>query len=199
MVGPAFTVKYVPIGEHKGTVGDYIDDCKAGDVIVLNNAGRTTCPVWGDILTYVATAKGITGTVIDGVCRDVDGSRELGYPMLSRWHNMVTGKDRVMVQSVNETVAISDIQVRPGDLIVGDESGVLVIPRNRADEVLAFAKEIDATERLIFNKVKNGVHGERLAKSTVTMNYKEAMSKAIKKNPQLFNEQLGILLHLSQN
>jgi 4-hydroxy-4-methyl-2-oxoglutarate aldolase len=156
MVGPAFTVKYIPIGEDKGTVGDYIDDCQSGDVVVLDNAGRTTGTVWGDILTYVATAKGIAGTVIDGVCRDVDGIRELGYPMFSRGHYMVTGKDRVMVKSVNETVAISDIQVRPGDLIMGDESGVLVIPRNRADEVLSVAKEIDAAEQLILNEVKNG-------------------------------------------
>lgn len=156
MVGPAFTVKYGPIGEHKGTVGDYIDDCQAGDIVVLDNAGRTNCTVWGDILTYVATSKGISGTVIDGVCRDVDGIRELGYPMFSRGYYMVTGKDRVMVQSVNETVAISDIQVRPGDLIMGDESGILVIPRNRADEVLAMSKQIDNAERLILNEVKNG-------------------------------------------
>lgn len=156
IVGPAFTVKYIPIGEHKGTVGDYIDDCQEGDVVVLDNAGRTTCTVWGDILTYLAAAKGIAGTVIDGVCRDVDGIRKLGYPMFSRGHYMVTGKDRVMVQSVNETVAISDIQVRPGDLIMGDESGVLLIPRNRAEEILAIAKEIDAAEHLILNEVKNG-------------------------------------------
>jgi 4-hydroxy-4-methyl-2-oxoglutarate aldolase len=156
MVGPAFTVKYGPIGEQKGTVGDYIDDCETGDVVVLDNGGRADCTVWGDILTHVATSKGIAGTIIDGVCRDIDGIRELSYPMFSRGHYMVTGKDRVMVQSVNETVAISNIQVRPGDLIMGDETGVLVIPRNRADEVLAIAKEIDAAESLILDEVKKG-------------------------------------------
>lgn len=156
MVGPAFTVKYVPNGEDKGTVGDYIDDAQAGDVIVLDNGGRTDCTVWGDILTYVATSKKIAGTVIDGVCRDVDGIREMDYPMFSRGHYMVTGKDRVMVQSVNQTVSISDVQVRPGDLIMADESGVLVIPRNRAEEVLAVAKEIDEAEQRILEDFKKG-------------------------------------------
>lgn len=156
IVGPAFTVKYVPTGELTGTVGDYIDDAQAGEVIVLDNNGRTDCTVWGDILTYVATNKGIAGTVIDGVCRDVDGIRELGYPMFTRGHFMVTGKDRVMVQSVNETVSVSNIQVRPGDLIMADESGVLVIPRNRAEEVLSVALEIDKAEQGILQELKNG-------------------------------------------
>src|SRR5690625_3776530 len=88
MVGPAFTVKYVPNGEDKGTVGNYIDDVKAGDVIVLDNEGRTDCTVWGDILTYLAVKKDIAGTVINGVCRDVDNIRELGYPMFSKGHYM---------------------------------------------------------------------------------------------------------------
>jgi 4-hydroxy-4-methyl-2-oxoglutarate aldolase len=157
MVGPAFTVKYVPVGEEKGSVGDYIDNAEEGHVIVLDNNGRTDCTVWGDILTYLANAKGIAGTVIDGVCRDVDGIRELGYPMFSRGHFMVTGKDRVMVQSVNETVSIASIQVRPGDLIMGDETGVLVIPRNRAEEVLAVAKEIDEAEQRIIEELKRGL------------------------------------------
>jgi 4-hydroxy-4-methyl-2-oxoglutarate aldolase len=157
MIGSAFTVKYVPIGEDKGTVGDYIDEAQPGDVIVLDNGGRTDCTVWGDILTHVATSKGIAGTVIDGVCRDVDGIRQMDYPMFSRGHFMVTGKDRVMVQSVNQTVSISNVQVRPGDLIMADETGVLVIPRNRAEEVLAVAKQIDDAEKLILEDFEKGL------------------------------------------
>lgn len=156
MVGPAFTVKYIPVGEDKGTVGDYIDDCRPGDVVVLDNGGRTDGTVWGDILTHVAVAKGLAGTVIDGVCRDVDGIRALGYPMFSKGHFMVTGKDRYMVQSVNETVQLSGVQVRPGDLVMGDESGVVVIPRNRAEEVLEIAREIEEAEQRILEAVKAG-------------------------------------------
>ncbi|MFS0862011.1 RraA family protein [Fredinandcohnia sp. 179-A 10B2 NHS] len=156
MVGPAYTVKYVPIGEDKGTVGNFIDDVEMGDVIVLDNEGRTDCTVWGDILTYVATNKGISGTAINGVCRDVDGIRSMGYPMFTRGHFMVTGKDRVMVHSVNETVSLANVQVRPRDLVMGDESGVLVIPHNRAEEVLIIANEIEEAEQGIINEIKNG-------------------------------------------
>lgn len=156
MVGPAFTVKYVPTGETTGTVGDYIDDVQPGEVVVLDNNGRTDCTVWGDILTFLAAKKGLAGTVIDGVCRDVDGIRALGYPMFSRGHYMVTGKDRVMVQSVGEVVSISSIQVRRGDLMMGDETGVLVIPRERAAEVLAVAVEIEAAESHILAALEAG-------------------------------------------
>lgn len=156
IVGPAFTVKYVPIGEDTGTVGDFIDEAQPGDVIVLDNEGRTDCTVWGDILTYVATNKGIAGTAINGVCRDVDGIREMDYPMYSCGHYMVTGKDRVMVQSINETVSLATVQVRSRDLIMADDSGVLVIPANRADEVLTVALEIEEAEQGIIEAVKNG-------------------------------------------
>src|SRR5437899_752311 len=69
-VGPAFTVKYVPASNPPGTVGDFIDDVAPGDVIVIDNDGRTDCTVWGDIMTQYAVQRGIAGTVIDGVCRD---------------------------------------------------------------------------------------------------------------------------------
>lgn len=156
IVGPAFTVKYVPVGAVKGTAGDYIDEASEGDVLVLDNNGRTYCTVWGDILTYVAVSKKIAGTVIDGVCRDVDGIRELGYPMFTRGHTMVTGKDRVMLQSKNEVVSLCDIQVKPGDLIMGDETGVIVIPRERAEEILEIANRIDQAEMNIIEEVKKG-------------------------------------------
>jgi 4-hydroxy-4-methyl-2-oxoglutarate aldolase len=170
MVGPAFTVRYGPIGETKGTVGDYIDDVKPGEVVVLDNSGRTDCTVWGDILTYVSVAKKVAGTVIDGVCRDVDGIRALGYPMFSRGHFMVTGKDRVMVESVGETVAVSNVQVRRNDLIMGDETGVLVIPANRAEEVLAAASEIEEAEGRIVEAVKAG---SSIAEARIKFRYNE--------------------------
>src|SRR5207237_8268488 len=71
MTGRAWTLKYGPAGNPPGTVGDYIDDLPAGTVIVLDNNGREDCTVWGDILTEIASRKGIAGTRIDGINRDV--------------------------------------------------------------------------------------------------------------------------------
>jgi hypothetical protein len=68
--GRAFTILYGPSGKPSSTVGDYIDDVTPGDVVVLDNGGRENATVWGDILTWVASQRGVGGTVIDGACRD---------------------------------------------------------------------------------------------------------------------------------
>lgn len=156
MVGTAYTVRYVPVGETKGTVGDYIDEVRPGDVIVLDNQRRTDCTVWGDILTVTATTKGIAGTLIDGVCRDLDGIDEQGYPLYARGVFMMTGKDRVMVDGTQVTVSVGNRQVRPDDIIVGDASGVVVVPNKRAEEVLAIARTIEAAETAIVEAVRGG-------------------------------------------
>ncbi len=154
--GEAFTVHYVPCGMIKGTVGDFIDDVKPGQVVVIDNSGRTYCTVWGDIMTFTAKTKGIEGTVIDGVCRDVDGIRKLDYPIYSKGKYMVTGKERVEVDQVNVPVSISGIQVRPNDIILADESGAVCIPQEKAEEILAIAKSIEETEQKIIAEVKAG-------------------------------------------
>lgn len=154
--GDAFTVHYIPCGAEKGTVGDFIDDVKPGQVVVIDNGGRLYCTVWGDIMTFTAKTKGIEGTLIDGVCRDVNGIEELGYGIYTKGKYMVTGKERVTVDAINIPVAISGVQVRPGDIILGDDSGALVIPAEHAEEILAIAKNIEATEQKIIAEVKNG-------------------------------------------
>ena len=100
LVGRAWTLRYGTVGEDPGTVGDYIDDLGLGQVVVLDNQGRRDATVWGDLLTTVAAGRGVAGTVIDGVCRDVDRSIELGYPIFSRGNWMRTGKDRVRVEEI---------------------------------------------------------------------------------------------------
>src|SRR5262245_31002412 len=110
MVGQAFTVRYVPVGSVRGTVGDYLDECQPGEVVVLDNDGRRDCTVWGDILTTMAHAKGLAGTAINGVCRDVAQPLELGYPIYSRGRFMRTGKDRVQVAEVGGVVTLGDVQ-----------------------------------------------------------------------------------------
>ena len=157
MAGPAYTVRYVPVGELKGTVGDYIDSVQPGDVIVLDNNGRTDCTVWGDILTVLAKRKGISGTVIDGVCRDVPNIIKEQYPIFTRGRFMMTGKDRVMVDAENATVSIGKRQVKPGDILVGDDSGVVVVPRERAEEVLRLAQEIEEAENRIEEALRQGL------------------------------------------
>ena len=156
LTGRAFTILYGPAGKPAGTVGDYIDDVEPGSVVVLDNGGRENATVWGDILTWVAHRRGIAGTVIDGACRDTYLCRDIHYPIYSRSYSMRTGKDRVQVEAMNVTVNIGDARVAPGDLLRGDADGVLVIPREHEDAVLAAAEEIDSIEQQIRALIDEG-------------------------------------------
>jgi 4-hydroxy-4-methyl-2-oxoglutarate aldolase len=154
--GPVFTGLYEPVSEIGGTVGDYIDDVEPGSVVVLDNQGRTDCTVWGDILTYVASRRSVAGTVIDGVCRDVARSVELGYPVFTRGRNMQTGKDRVRFAARQVTVRLGSVAVVPGDWIIGDADGVVVLTAGLADQVADVAREIEAAEEAIRSAVEGG-------------------------------------------
>lgn len=145
--GRAFTVHYVPNGVVKGNVGDFLDDVQPGQVVVIDNGGRLYCTVWGDIMTFVATRKGIAGTVIDGVCRDIPGILENDYPIFTKSTYMVTGKDRVTVDYVNKPVAISGVQVCPNDIILADDTGAVCIPDAVAEKVADIAESIEKTEQ----------------------------------------------------
>lgn len=156
MAGPAFTVRYVPVGDPHGTVGDYIDDVPPGSVVVLDNQGRMDATVWGDILTRYASNHRIAGTAIWGVCRDTDVAVELGYPIYSSGHYLRTGKDRVEVAETGGVVSLNSVQVRPNDLVVGDDDGIVVVPSHRAAEVWAVVSEVFAAEEAIRQEVSAG-------------------------------------------
>jgi regulator of RNase E activity RraA len=156
VVGPAFTVRYVPASMPPGTVGDFIDDVAEGDVIVIDNDGRTDCTVWGDIMTQYAGLRGIAGTVIDGVCRDVNKALGDNYPLFTAGRFMRTGKDRVQVDAVNATVGIGTVRVAARDIVVADANGVVIVPRDRAREVADTARRIEATEARIREQIAEG-------------------------------------------
>lgn len=156
--GPAFTVRYAPIDNaNPGTVGDYLDDTPEGAVVVLDNGGRVDCTVWGGILSQLAAHRGIGGTVIWGVCRDIGEAEQVEYPLYACGRFMRTGKDRVQVESVGGTVSLADVRVTAGDFIVGDEDGIVVVPRARVTEVFERALELRAAEQRIVASTLSGV------------------------------------------
>lgn len=171
--GPAFTVHYVPCGLSKGTVGDFLDDVKPGEVVVIDNSGRDYCTVWGSLMSITAVKNKIAGTVIDGVCRDIPTIKALRYPVFSKGHYMVTGKDRVEVDGINIPVSISGVQVKYGDLIIGDDTGVIVVPQEKAQEVLTVAKEIAEKELTIEKAI---AEGDTLKVARAKVNYHKLQS-----------------------
>jgi regulator of RNase E activity RraA len=156
LCGRAWTLRYGPVGATPGTVGDYIDDIPAGDVVVLDNQGRLDATVWGDLLTSTASRRRIAGTLIDGVCRDIDRSVELNYPIFSRGNWMRTGKDRVRVEATQVPVSIGGARIEPGDFLLGDGDGAVAVPARQIDAVLQAAEEIRAAEDHIREDVARG-------------------------------------------
>lgn len=174
VVGPAFTVQYVSASTPPGTVGDFIDDVALGDVVMIANDGRTDCTVWGDIMTQYALARGIAGTVIDGVCRDVNKALDEGYPLFSKGRFMRTGKDRVQVVAVNQPVSVGNARVCARDIVVADANGVVVVPRARAQEVAETARRIEYVEAQIREQI---AAGKSLKEARAALGYHSLQSK----------------------
>lgn len=175
VVGPAFTVQYVSASVPAGTVGDFIDAVLPGDVVVIDNAGRTDCTVWGDIMTQYAGSRNIAATVIDGVCRDVNKALGDGYPVFSKGRFMRTGKDRVQVQSLNQPVSIGTARVCARDIVVADANGVVIVPRARAAEVAACARQIELVEADIRALI---AQGQTLESARAALGYHNLQRKA---------------------
>lgn len=159
IVGRAVTVKVKPVGlekpkQHLGTLA--IEVAQKGDVIVVDNGARTDVSAWGGLLSLASRLKGLSGVVVDGACRDVDESREVGFPVFARAVVPVTARGRIMQQSVNEEVQFAGVQVHPGDLVIADGSGVVFIPRTREKEVIAEAEAIAARESKMAEAIRSG-------------------------------------------
>lgn len=169
MAGHAYTVLYRPTGfDELGNVGDYIDDVPVGNVVVLDNRGRDDCTTWGNILTEMAHHRGIAGTVIDGINRDVALCSELNYPIYSRGNWMRTGKGRIQLAGLQVPVQIGGVTVHPGDLLRGDADGVVVIPKSMQEQILASAEEITAKENAVRDNIRSGM---RMDEARTKVNY----------------------------
>lgn len=125
VLGPAVTLKMTAAGQTKGKYHlgvRAIDAANPGDVIVVDNGGRLDTSCWGGVLATGATLKGISGVVIDGACRDVDDCVEAGFPVYARGSVVATARGRVQEEATNVMIQFGGIQVRPGDIIMGDRA-----------------------------------------------------------------------------
>jgi len=153
MVGRAVTVQTFA-GDWAKPV-EAIDVAGKGDVLVINNDGGTHVAPWGELATLSARNRGIAGVVIDGAARDIDDIRRMGFPLFARATVPNAGEPKGLGEINTEITCCGQI-VRPGDWIVGDESGVVVIPRERAYEVARRALEVKKTEERIREEIRRG-------------------------------------------
>lgn len=160
IVGEAVTMKVVAAGLTKSTTHmgvNAIESAKAGDVIVIDNSGRIDVNCWGGVLSTGAKYKGVSGVVIDGACRDLDECMELDFPVYARATICATARGRVMEEATNVMVSFHGVQVRPGDVVVADVSGVVFIPRERLEDVIVKAEALLAKEAAMCADIKSGM------------------------------------------
>jgi 4-hydroxy-4-methyl-2-oxoglutarate aldolase len=159
VVGRCVTVKIKPAGLQKPTqhlCTPAIAAATAGDVIVVDNGGRTDMAAWGGLLSLAAQVKKLGGVLVDGAARDVDESRELQFPVYARAPVQVTARGRIMQESFNQEIQFAGVQVHPGDLVIADGSGVVFIPRAKEEEVLTLAEALAASEAKMAEAIRAG-------------------------------------------
>ena len=152
IAGRAITVRTLP-GDWAKPV-EAIDRACEGDVIVIDNGSVDVAP-WGELATLSCMNKKIEGVVIDGAVRDVDEIREFGYPVFARAIVPNAGEPKGYGEIGVEIVCGGQV-VRDGDYIAADDSGVVVIPKDRAYEIARRAKEVHKTELRIREEIKRG-------------------------------------------
>lgn len=152
MVGTAVTVQTLE-GDWAKTV-EAIDIAKPGDVIVIYNGSRYIAP-WGGLATLSSLNKGIAGVVIDGAVRDIDEIREQELPVFASNYVPNAGEPKGFGE-INAEIVCGTQTVKPGDYIVGDDNGVVVVPKERAYEIARRAKEVEKTEKRLYDEIHRG-------------------------------------------
>jgi 3-hexulose-6-phosphate synthase/6-phospho-3-hexuloisomerase len=152
MIGTAVTVQTFR-GDWAKAV-EAIDKAGPGDVIVIYNGSRHVAP-WGGLATQSCLNKGIAGVVIDGAVRDIDDIRTLDLPVFATCHVPNAGEPKGFGE-INAEIVCGNQTVKPGDYIVGDDNGVVVIPKEHAYEIARRAKEVEKTEQRLFEEIRRG-------------------------------------------
>ncbi|NPE29187.1 bifunctional hexulose-6-phosphate synthase/ribonuclease regulator [Methanococcoides sp. SA1] len=152
MVGKAVTVQTFE-GDWAKSV-EAIEVASKGDVIVIYNGSRHVSP-WGGLATLSCLNRGIAGVVVDGAIRDIEDIREIGLPVFAT-NNVPNAGDPKGFGEIGTTIQCGMQTVNPGDYIVGDDNGVVVVPKERAYEIARRAKEVEKNEKRIYEEIKRG-------------------------------------------
>lgn len=167
--GPAVTVEVVAgeAGRYSSAefrVGAMIDAASAGEVVVVAAHGARAS-IWGGMASLAAKVKGVAGLVVDGGVRDIDEMVEFGFPVFARHPVATTGRTRLKVSAIDVPIEVDGVSVDPGDVIVADATGIVVVPRAEAERVAELAERYAADDRRAQEEIRNGLSfAEAMAK-----------------------------------
>ena len=150
--GPALTVKVMAIDSV--VVHNAIDMAEPGDIIVIDRNGDNKHAAWGEMTSLAAKVRGVAATIIDGPATDVVEIEDMGYLVFSRGISPITTKSPGMSGEINTTIQCGGVSVSPGDIILADDNGVLVIPPDQVAEVVERCepraqREVEMRRRLL--------------------------------------------------
>ena len=166
MVGEAFTLRYMPAREDLNRLEVFrdrahpqrkaVEECPPGAVMVMDSRKDPRAASAGGILVSRLMARGVAGVVTDGGFRDSAEIAGLGFPAFHQRPSAPTNLTLHQAIDINVPVGCGDAPVFPGDVVVGDNDGVLVLPAHLADELAAEATEMTAYEDFVTEEVRNG-------------------------------------------
>ncbi|PNQ98748.1 4-hydroxy-4-methyl-2-oxoglutarate aldolase (plasmid) [Azospirillum argentinense] len=154
ILGPAFPAQGQP-GDNL-TAHAAISFARPGDVIVYSAGGFVDGASFGDTMATAALARGLGGVVIDGAVRDAAELRKLDLPVFARGVSLRSRGDKARLGPLAQAVEVGGIRVEPGDLIIGDDDGVVVIPLADLDEVARVSREKEAKEEEFRSRFRAG-------------------------------------------
>ena len=148
-----------------------VEQCRPGDLLVVGCSADNSDGMFGDLLATSLKARGVVGLVIDAGCRDVKSLREMGFPV---WSKAISAKGTVKATlgAVNVPVVCAGISVHPGDAVIADDDGVVVIARQDAEDVVVKAEQRHADEEGKRRQLAAGALGLDM------YNMREALAKA---------------------
>lgn len=166
MAGEAATVRFVPAREDLASfdavaTSEYpqrkaIDEIEPGQVLVIDCRGVSTVAAAGEILMTRIKVRGAAGAVTDGAMRDYAAIQQLDFPVYARGMAAPAHVHRHLAVDMNVPVGCADVLVMPGDIMVGDDEGVICIPRHVADKVAQTGLELEELEAFVLEKIKTG-------------------------------------------
>lgn len=155
LAGPAFTVHCPALSNLQ--IHHAIYHARPGDILVVHVSGGVEAGYWGDILNEAALARGLGGLVIDGGVRDSAGLAKASFPVFSNGICIRgTGKDFDATAWLQQPVRMGEVLIQPGDLVVGDRDGVVVVPFNRVEDIVSAGLRREADETAKIEAIRRG-------------------------------------------
>jgi len=159
IVGEAITQRFLPtdnLPKQKHGGMETIQNAAPGSVVVVEGSNSYDMNTCGGVAATAACMNGLAGWVSDGLVRDVDEIVELNFPMYCKGRTVLTARGRFMEGGINEPICCGGALCRFGDIVVGDKSGVVIIPQEKLEAVTAKAEEIAAKEDEMIRSIKQG-------------------------------------------